>query len=125
MRKSTAEASGPGAIGELMMSRKYLVIIEKVGDNFNAYAPDLPGCAVCGDTREETQHLIQEAINLYVQGMLEKRALGRGLTASGLSSCLNVFGNGRRLGDFQAVFPHAVDLHPFLKQGPVERCPPI
>ncbi len=54
-----------------MMSRKYLVIIEKVGDNFNAYVPDLPGCAVCGDTREETQHLIQEAINFHIQGMLE------------------------------------------------------
>jgi len=53
------------------MPRKYLVIIEKAGDNFNAYVPDLPGCAVCGDTREETKHLIQEAINLHVQGMLE------------------------------------------------------
>ena len=53
------------------MAREYLVIIEKVGDNFNAYVPDLPGCAVCGDTREETKQLIQEAINLHVQGMLE------------------------------------------------------
>ena len=33
--------------------------------------PDLPGCAVCGDTREETKQLIQEAINLHIQGMLE------------------------------------------------------
>jgi predicted RNase H-like HicB family nuclease len=48
-----------------------LVIIEKAGDNFNAYVPDLPGCAVCGDTRKETQQLIQEAINLHIQGMLE------------------------------------------------------
>jgi predicted RNase H-like HicB family nuclease len=53
------------------MARKYLVITERVGDNFNAYVPDLPGCAVCGDTREETKQLIQEAINLHIQGMLE------------------------------------------------------
>jgi predicted RNase H-like HicB family nuclease len=26
------------------MPRKYLVIIERVGDNFNAYVPNLPGC---------------------------------------------------------------------------------
>ena len=53
------------------MAREYLVIIERVGDNFNAYVPDLPGCAVCGDTREETKQLIQEAINLHIQGMRE------------------------------------------------------
>jgi predicted RNase H-like HicB family nuclease len=52
------------------MERKYLVVIERIGENFNAYVPDLPGCAVCGDTREETAQLIQEAINFHIQGML-------------------------------------------------------
>ena len=65
------------------MAREYLVIIERVGDNFNAYLPDLPGSQVCGDTREETKQLIQEAINLHVQGMLEDGEAGAGTGRAG------------------------------------------
>ena len=39
-----------------------LVVIEKVGNNYSAYVPDLPGCVACGDTLEETEQLIKEAI---------------------------------------------------------------
>ena len=50
------------------MRTKYLVIIEK-GDKgtYGAYSPDLPGCAAVGDTVEETERLMDEAIELYLE----------------------------------------------------------
>ena len=50
------------------MRTKYLVIIEK-GDTgtYGAYSPDLPGCAAVGDTVEETERLMDEAIELYLE----------------------------------------------------------
>ena len=48
----------------------YLVIIEKAnGGSYSAYVPDLPGCVSCGDTREEVQQLIQEAIALHIESL--------------------------------------------------------
>ena len=41
---------------------KYTVVIEKTGNGCSAYVPDLPGCVAAGDTREETEELIREAI---------------------------------------------------------------
>ncbi|MDX2427892.1 MAG: type II toxin-antitoxin system HicB family antitoxin [Xanthomonadales bacterium] len=50
---------------------KYAVVIEKGPESFGAYAPDLPGCAVAGETREEVVLLIQEAIALHLQSLKE------------------------------------------------------
>jgi predicted RNase H-like HicB family nuclease len=43
----------------------YLVVIEKGGNSFGAYVPDLPGCAVVGETREEALQPIREAIERF------------------------------------------------------------
>ncbi|MFC1776145.1 type II toxin-antitoxin system HicB family antitoxin [Pseudomonadota bacterium] len=50
---------------------KYAVVIEKGLESFGAYAPDLPGCAVAGNSREEVVILIQEAIELHLQSLRE------------------------------------------------------
>jgi predicted RNase H-like HicB family nuclease len=50
---------------------RLLVVIEKVGGNYSAYSPDLPGCIATGDTREETKRNIHEAIQMHVQGLIE------------------------------------------------------
>lgn len=50
---------------------RYAIIIEKAGDNWSAYAPDLPGCVAAGDTVEETRELMREAIELHLAGMRE------------------------------------------------------
>jgi len=50
---------------------KYAVIIEKGPESFGAYAPDLPGCAAAGESREEVIKLIQEAIEFHIRGMKE------------------------------------------------------
>jgi len=50
---------------------KYAVVIEKAPENYAAYVPDLPGCIAVGDTIEEVQQLIREAIALHTEGMRE------------------------------------------------------
>jgi predicted RNase H-like HicB family nuclease len=48
----------------------YLVVIEKADDgSFSAYVPDLPGCVSSGNTREEVQHLIAEAVRLHIESL--------------------------------------------------------
>jgi predicted RNase H-like HicB family nuclease len=51
---------------------KYVVIVEKGANGFGAYVPDLPGCAVVGETREEALQLIREAVELHVSRMREQ-----------------------------------------------------
>lgn len=50
---------------------RFLVVIEKAGGNYSAYAPDLPGCAATGGTLEEAERNMHEAIRMHVQGLLE------------------------------------------------------
>ena len=52
--------------------REYLVIFERAADGgWGAYAPDLPGLGVVGDTREETDMLIREGIAIHIAGLRE------------------------------------------------------
>lgn len=51
--------------------KEYLVIYEWAGQNYSAYAPDLPGCVAAGDTLEETERLMREAIELYIESLKE------------------------------------------------------
>ncbi len=50
---------------------KYLIVIEKAGDNYSAYSPDLPGCIATGTSPENTENNMQEAIELHIQGLIE------------------------------------------------------
>jgi len=43
--------------------------IEKAENNYAAYVPDLPGCVATGDTIEETEQRIREAIEFHLRGM--------------------------------------------------------
>ena len=45
---------------------EYFVILEKAGENYSPYVPDLPGCITTGKTLEETERNITEAIDLYL-----------------------------------------------------------
>ncbi|MFM9158282.1 MAG: type II toxin-antitoxin system HicB family antitoxin, partial [Dolichospermum sp.] len=47
------------------------VVYEWAGSNYSAYVPDLPGCVACGDTLEETEELMKEAIELYLEVLKE------------------------------------------------------
>ena len=48
---------------------KTLVIVEKSTTGYGAYAPDLPGCVAVGSTREETERLMREAIELHIEAI--------------------------------------------------------
>ena len=50
---------------------RYAVVIEKAQSNYSAYVPDLPGCIAMGETVEEVQRRIREAIELHISGMRE------------------------------------------------------
>ena len=50
---------------------EYVVIFEKCGNNYGGYVPDLPGCAVVGETMEEVRKLIAEAIDFHIEGLRE------------------------------------------------------
>jgi predicted RNase H-like HicB family nuclease len=51
---------------------KYTVIYEKGPTSWSAYVPDLPGVITVGDSRDDVEHLIQEAIELHLEGMREE-----------------------------------------------------
>jgi predicted RNase H-like HicB family nuclease len=55
-----------------MMAMKYLVVVEKSGNGFGAYVPDLPGCVAAAESRAEVVTLIREAIEFHIEGL--KRA---------------------------------------------------
>ncbi|HWF46711.1 MAG TPA: type II toxin-antitoxin system HicB family antitoxin [Bryobacteraceae bacterium] len=50
---------------------QYTVVIEKAPGNYSAYVPDLPGCISTGNTREEIERNIREAIEFHLEGMCE------------------------------------------------------
>ena len=50
---------------------RFLVVIEKAEGNYSAYSPDLPGCVAVGDTLEEVQRGMQEAMLMHIKGMVE------------------------------------------------------
>ena len=51
---------------------QYVVVYERTASGWSAYVPDLPGCVAAGDTREEVEGLMHEAIALHIEGLREK-----------------------------------------------------
>lgn len=49
--------------------KEYVIVIEGSGDSFSAYSPDLPGCVAAGDTPEEVERLMREAIPLHIESL--------------------------------------------------------
>jgi predicted RNase H-like HicB family nuclease len=54
---------------------KHEVRIQKTGNGYSAYVPDLPGCIAAAETREETERLIQEAIVFHREGLALEQSL--------------------------------------------------
>jgi predicted RNase H-like HicB family nuclease len=52
--------------------KKYLIIVEKTETGYSAYSPDVPGCGSTGQTKEEVESNIQEAIQFHVEGLREE-----------------------------------------------------
>ena len=50
---------------------KYAIIIEKTDNGYSGYIPDLPGCVSAGDSVEETERLLGEAVPFHVDLLRE------------------------------------------------------
>ncbi|MBI4939093.1 MAG: type II toxin-antitoxin system HicB family antitoxin [Nitrosomonadales bacterium] len=50
---------------------RFAIVVEKAGNNYSAYVPDLPGCVATGQTIEETEREIREAIEFHIEGLIE------------------------------------------------------
>ncbi len=68
---------------------QYLVVIENGGSSFGAYVPDLPGCIATARSEDEVRHLIKEAIELHIEGLIEA---GEPVPAPSSSSAVVVVG---------------------------------
>lgn len=53
------------------MTKEYAIVLEKTPTGWSAYAPDLPGLGVAGESFEETQERIREGIEFHIEGLRE------------------------------------------------------
>jgi len=63
--------------------RRYLILIEPTATGFSAYSPDLPGCAATGETRDDVERNMRDAVELHVEGL---RELGEPVPAPSISA---------------------------------------
>ena len=63
--------------------RRYLILIEPTATGFSAYSPDHPGCAAAGETRDDVERNMRDAVELHVEGL---RELGEPVPAPSISA---------------------------------------
>ncbi len=51
---------------------KYSIVVEKTSKGYSAYSPDLPGCGSTGNTAEEAEANLREAIQFHIDGLKEE-----------------------------------------------------
>ena len=54
---------------------RYAIVIEKAETNYSAYVPDLPGCVATGNSIQEVEAEIREAITFHIEGLREDGSL--------------------------------------------------
>ena len=47
----------------------YSIVIEKTDTGYSAYSPDIAGCVATGETRQEVEKNIKEAIEFHLEGL--------------------------------------------------------
>ena len=48
---------------------KYLIIIEKAGNNYSAYSPDVPGCVATGNTINKVKDNLKKALEFHLRSL--------------------------------------------------------
>src|SRR5262245_51237459 len=48
---------------------RWATIIENAGSNYSAYVPGLPGCIATGDTVDEVERELPDAIQFHIKGL--------------------------------------------------------
>lgn len=52
---------------------RFLIVIEKIKNNFSAYSPDLPGCVATGKTKKQAEKNMYTAVKMHVEGLKEDK----------------------------------------------------
>lgn len=52
---------------------RFLIVVEKADGNYSAYSPDLPGCVATGETREQAERNMYQAVEMHLHGLVEDR----------------------------------------------------
>ena len=50
---------------------RYAIVIEKAGENYSAYVPDLPGCVATGESVVAVEQELRTAIRFHIEGLKE------------------------------------------------------
>ena len=53
--------------------KKFLIIVEETETGYSAFSPNVPGCGSTGQTKEEVERNIQEAIEFHLEGFKGRR----------------------------------------------------
>lgn len=48
---------------------RYLIVIEGSGESYSGFAPDIPGCVAAGESPNEVERLMKEAIPLHLESL--------------------------------------------------------
>ena len=49
----------------------YVAVVEKAGENYSAYLPDVPGCVSTGRTAQEALRHLSQALAFHLDGLRE------------------------------------------------------
>ena len=48
---------------------RYAIVIEKIGNGYSAYVPDLPGCVATASSRGTVEQALREAVEFHLAGL--------------------------------------------------------
>jgi len=49
--------------------RTFVIVIEQAGNNYSAYAPEVPGCVATGSSEEEAELNMRSALEMHLEGI--------------------------------------------------------
>ena len=49
--------------------KRYLIIMEETQTGYSAFSPDLDGCVATGETKEDVETRMREAIEFHLEGL--------------------------------------------------------
>ena len=52
--------------------KKYPIVVERTDSGYSSYSPDLLGCVSPGNSREEAEKNMREAIEFHVDGLQQE-----------------------------------------------------
>ncbi|MDE2940323.1 MAG: type II toxin-antitoxin system HicB family antitoxin [Chloroflexota bacterium] len=53
------------------MNVRYVVVYQESANNYCAFLPDFPGCVSAGQTWQEIQGIVREALEFHIEGMIQ------------------------------------------------------